>query len=121
MRKYNSVWNQNLITNWPLRKVVVRPDAEYSRIVPEGLPCRIYVLPKGGRIVAKEKRGYEGFFTRPMSWEKVGETLTSLCPSGMKKIKSDIIDAVDRLEEIEVADLMRFLAKVSCGNTRRSP
>jgi 2-methylcitrate dehydratase len=105
-----------------LRKVIVRSDAEYSRIFPDGLPCRIHVRLKGGRIVEKEKRDYEGFFTRPLSWEKVTEKFESLCPSGMdRKLKSDIIDAVARLEEIKVAELMRFLAKVPCGKTRRSP
>jgi 2-methylcitrate dehydratase len=105
-----------------LRKVIVQPDAEYSRIFPEGLPCRIHARLMGGRTVAKEKRDYEGFFTRSLSWEKVTEKFMSLCPSGMdKKLKSDIIDAVARLEEIKVADLMRLLAKVPCGKTRRSP
>jgi 2-methylcitrate dehydratase len=105
-----------------LRKVIVRSDEEYSRIFPDGLPCRIHVRLKGGRIVATEKRDYDGFFTRPLSWEKVTEKFMSLCPSGMdKKLKGDIIDAVARLEEIKVAKLMRFLAKVPCGKTRRSP
>lgn len=105
-----------------LRKVIVRSDAEYSRIFPEGLPCRIHVRLKGRRTVAKEKQDYEGFFTRPLSWEKVTEKFMSLCPSGMdKKLKSDIIDAIFRLEEIKVTELVRLLAKVPCGKTRRSP
>lgn len=103
-----------------LRKVTVRPDADYSSIFPDGLPCRIHVRLKGGRTAAKEKRDYEGFFTRPPSWEKVTEKFMSLCPAGMdKKLTSDIVDAVVHLEEIKVAELMLLLAKVPFEKTRR--
>jgi 2-methylcitrate dehydratase len=49
-----------------LRKVVVRPVAEYSELFPDALPCRITLRLKGGKILIKEKRDYEGFFTRPL-------------------------------------------------------
>ncbi len=54
-----------------LRKVTVHPSQEYSRRFPEEMPCRLVVTLRGGRILTKEKRDYEGFHTRPMGWETV--------------------------------------------------
>ncbi len=95
-----------------LRKVVVRPDAEYSRIFPDAVPCRITIHLKDGKAIRKEKRDYEGFFTRPMSWERVTEKFTSLCPPSMDRgLRKNIIDAVAHLEEIKVGELMRLLGR----------
>ncbi len=37
------------------------------------MPCRISVSLRDGRVLTIEKRDYEGFVTRPMSWETVVE------------------------------------------------
>jgi 2-methylcitrate dehydratase len=50
-----------------LRKIRVRPSADYSRRFPDEMPCRITVILNDGRVLTKEKRDYEGFFSRPMS------------------------------------------------------
>jgi 2-methylcitrate dehydratase len=54
-----------------LRKILIRPSQDYSRRFPEEMPCRIIFTLSDGRTVAKEKRDYEGFRTRPMRWETV--------------------------------------------------
>lgn len=102
-----------------LRKVVVRPDDEYSKIFPDALPCRVTVRLKGGTILLKEKRDYEGFFTRPLSWESVVQKFNSLCiPYLDKGLREKIVQATAHLEEIEVAELTRLLGKVSSQKKR---
>ncbi len=96
-----------------LRKVTVRPDAEYSRVFPDALPCRITVRLTNGRTIAGEKKDYEGFYTRPMSWEQVVKKFTSLCPSSMDTgLRGKIIETVRHLDEVEVAELTKLLGKV---------
>ncbi len=104
-----------------LRRIEVRPDAEYSKIFPEALPCRISVHLKGGRTFSNEKHDYEGFFTRPMPWKRVVDKFISLCPPSMdKELRGNIIDAVSHLDKIKVTGLMKLLGKVSSRNKRRS-
>ncbi len=96
-----------------LRKVTVRPDDEFSRIFPDALPCRVTVRLKGGKILMKEKREYEGFFTRPLSWEKAVKKFSTLCPPAMnRRLQEKIIAAVGDLEAIDTADLMKLLGKI---------
>src|SRR5215217_36111 len=52
-----------------LRKVEVRPAADLSERFPREMPCRLRVLTKSGEHEV-EKSDYEGFFTRPISWER---------------------------------------------------
>ena len=52
-----------------LAKVVVRPTEEFSRRFPDEMPCRVTVVLRDGRRLVREKRDYEGFRTRPMSWD----------------------------------------------------
>ncbi len=95
-----------------LQKVVVRPDAGYSNLFPDALPCRITVRLKDGRTFVKEKKDYEGFFIRPLSWDGIVKKFTSLCPSSIdRQVREKIIDAVMHLEEIKTAELMRLLGK----------
>ncbi len=102
-----------------LRKVEVRPDPDFSRLFPDEMPCRVTVRLQGGRILVKEKRDYEGFFTRPMSWEKAVKKFHSLCPPSIdERLQTRIIEAVARLEAIDTADLMKLLAKVPSTKER---
>ena len=100
-----------------LRKVIVRPKDEYSRRFPKEMPCRIIVHLRGGKVVEKEKRDYEGFHTRPMSWEAVTRKFDTL--SGRyagAALRKEIASAVRSLEDRTVADLVKLLARV--GETK---
>jgi 2-methylcitrate dehydratase len=102
-----------------LRNVHVRPSDDYSRRFPDEMPCRITVTLDDGRVLAKEKRDYEGFFTRPMSWETVAEKFERLsAPYADGDLRREIIDAVANLEAIQVADLARLLGKVQIKRVR---
>jgi 2-methylcitrate dehydratase len=96
-----------------LRKVVVRPKEEYSRRFPREMPCRIVVHLRGGRIVEKEKRDYEGFHTRPMSWGAATRKFDTLAaPYAGAALRKRIAATVRDIENRKVADLMKLLASV---------
>src|SRR5262249_45306596 len=96
-----------------LRKVRVRPSVDYSRRFPDAMPCRITVTLNDGRILTKEKRDYEGFLHRPMTWETVARKFERLsAPYIDPELRREIIDAVANLEAIETTDLTRLLGKI---------
>ena len=103
-----------------LRKVVVTARPEFSARFPNEMPCRITVHLRGGRVVATEKRDYEGFHTRPMSWEAVTRKFDTLAaPYAAAALRKRIATTVRDLENRTVADLMKLLASVS-GKKGRS-
>jgi 2-methylcitrate dehydratase len=96
-----------------LRRVAIKPSADYSERFPDEMPCRITLTLRDGRRVVKEKRDYEGFRTRPMSWETAVEKfekLTSLYTE--RSLCQKIIHVVSNLESMEVADLAKLLGKI---------
>ena len=96
-----------------LRRVKVRPKDEYSRRFPNEMPCRITIRLKDGREIAKEKRDYEGFHTRPMSWETVTGKFERLArPDTDASLRRAIADAVSELDGLESSDLLTLLAHV---------
>jgi 2-methylcitrate dehydratase len=96
-----------------LSKIRVRPSAEYSRRFPDEMPCRIKVTLNDGRILTKEKRDYEGFLTRPMSWGTVAAKFERLSePYADRELRRTIIDAVANLEAIQVTALTQLLGEV---------
>jgi 2-methylcitrate dehydratase len=99
-----------------LRKVEVRPSAEMSELFPEAMPCRIQVFLNDGRTLSIEKEDYEGFYTHPMSWTKVAEKFEQLAqPFTDEELRRGIIEAVARLETLEVGQLADLLTYVRKG------
>ena len=93
-----------------LRKVKVRPSLEYSQRFPDEMACRITVSLRDGRKIIREKRDYEGFLTRPMSWETAVRKFEQLVSSHIERLlREEIIDAVARLESLRVSDVTRLL------------
>ena len=93
-----------------LRKVNVVPNPAYSKRFPDEHCCKITVTLKDGRLFAKEKVDYEGFHTRPMSWERVIGKFEGLAEDAIEPSRRrEIIDAVKRLDGIAVKDLMALL------------
>ncbi|MFC1558890.1 MmgE/PrpD family protein [candidate division KSB1 bacterium] len=96
-----------------LRKVEVIPSEQYSRYFPDEMPSKITVILTDSREVTGEKRDYEGFHTRPMRWETVIDKFNYLSESFIdSSLREEIIDSVDNIEKIEIADLMQLLSKV---------
>jgi 2-methylcitrate dehydratase len=94
-----------------LRKITVHPDAELSRRFPEEMACRLKVTLRVGRVLVKEKKDYEGFHTRPMSFQHVARKFDGLAGvHADAKLRADIIQAVESLESIRVSELVALLA-----------
>ncbi|HXG63309.1 MAG TPA: MmgE/PrpD family protein, partial [Planctomycetota bacterium] len=95
-----------------LRRVRVRPDAEFSRRFPAEMPCRIRLKLKGGRTFEKEKRDYAGFHTRPLSWAEVNAKFDRLSgPVTHAELRLALRRTVERLEDLPVSALTTLLAK----------
>jgi 2-methylcitrate dehydratase len=96
-----------------LRRVRIRPVPEYSGRFPERMPCRLKVSLRDGRVLVKEKLDYEGFHTRPMSWEAAARKFRSLAEgrAGQREA-ARIVEAVAGLESIQAAELAAVLQKI---------
>jgi 2-methylcitrate dehydratase len=96
-----------------LGKVAVRPADEFSQKFPDEMPCRITLTLSDGRVAVKEKRDYEGFRTRPLSWEGAVKKFERLsAPYADRELRREVEEAVAGLEAIKVAELTRLLARV---------
>lgn len=95
------------------RKVLVRPNREYSDRFPDEMPCRITVHLQDGRVLEKVKRDYEGFTTRPMSWPTAEKKFRALAaPFAAETLRTQITKAVADLDRLQTADLLKLLAKI---------
>lgn len=93
-----------------LRKVTVVPEPGYSKRFPDEHCCRLTVTLADGRFFTKEKTDYEGFHTRPMSWERVAGKFAVLAEKALSPSRrNEIVDAVKRLDGIAVRDLTSLL------------
>jgi len=78
------------------------------------MPCRVTVTLRDGRRLSREKRDYEGFRTRPMSWDATVAKFERLSGRfSTPSLRREIVDAVARLDEIQVADLTDLLTDVA--------
>jgi 2-methylcitrate dehydratase len=95
-----------------LRKVTVTENPDYSERFPEHMVCDVR-LHTADDIFEVHKVDYEGFHTRPMSWDTVSEKFTRLAePYTDAALRSDIIAAVEDLGTIPARDLFVLLAEV---------
>src|SRR5438132_18015 len=91
-----------------LRKVTIRPDEALSKRFPAEMPCRIQITLKDGRTPHIEKQDFEGFYTRPMSWEQAiakFERLTASFTSVERR--ASIIEIVANLATKDVVQLTK--------------
>jgi 2-methylcitrate dehydratase len=103
-----------------LRRVVVRPDSELSRRFPAEHACRLQVRLRDGRLLEREKSDYEGFHTRPMSWDTVVAKFERLsAPYADERLREQLIDAVARLEQIDIDELSVPLERAGTQSTQK--
>jgi 2-methylcitrate dehydratase len=97
-----------------LRRIDVRPADDLSPRFPSEHACRLRVHLQDGTLLTKEKRDYEGFHTRPMSWEAARLKFDTLARGHAgADLRDRIAEAVSKLDEIEVADLTSLLELTS--------
>ncbi|HYW36212.1 MAG TPA: MmgE/PrpD family protein, partial [Balneolaceae bacterium] len=96
-----------------LKKVHVSPRQDYSDRFPDEMPAKLTVHLKNGESLSIEKSDYEGFRTRPMSWQTVSEKFEKLTESyTTPAIREDIIAIVRDFENHSVKDLMWLMNRV---------
>jgi 2-methylcitrate dehydratase len=97
-----------------LKRVTVRPDAEFSARYPHALNTRIRIKCRSGRVYSKEHVGFEGGLDNPLTWERTVEKFHWLSEQyADEALRGQIIDMVSTLEVHSVEELMQLLAKVS--------
>jgi 2-methylcitrate dehydratase len=97
-----------------LRRVTVKPAAEFSALFPEQMACRVAITLRNGRRFEIEKQDYEGFHTRPMSWESVVAKFRQLAaPFASTGALDSIVDAVSQLSNLKVKELTALLGQES--------
>lgn len=113
-RQYLPEYIKRQVVQVLLRNVTVRSNEAYSRRFPEEMPCRVTVRLQDGRVLTKEGRDYEGFHTRPITWETALAKFEQLSePYAPASLRRDIADATAHLEKIEISRLTGLLAQVT--------
>lgn len=93
-----------------LRRVNIRPDDTLSQRFPAEMPCRIQITLNDGQQLSSEKQDYEGFYTRPLSWEQAVAKFERLAaPFTTHEQRTAISEIVAHLETKTVARLSDVL------------
>jgi 2-methylcitrate dehydratase len=82
--------------------------------------CRLRVRLAGGATLAAANSEYEGFLTRPMSWERAHEKFERLASARVEpRLAAELADAVAALDELHARDLTALLGKAGARETTR--
>jgi 2-methylcitrate dehydratase len=96
-----------------LRRVDVRPAHDLSARFPAEHACRLRLVLDDGTALTTEKSDYEGFLTRPMTWQRAREKFERLAAATVEpEHAAELADAVAALDELETRDLTALLAPV---------
>jgi 2-methylcitrate dehydratase len=94
-----------------LRRVEVRPADDLSARFPDEHACRLRLVLDDGTVLSTEKSDYEGFLTRPMTWQRAREKFDRLTAATVEpEHAAELADAVAALDELETRDLTALLA-----------
>jgi 2-methylcitrate dehydratase len=97
-----------------LKRFVVRPKKEYTDRFPGEVCTKITVTLKDGRAFSIDKTDYEGFGTRPMSWNTVIAKFNGLAtPFTSERARKAIIDAARNIERMRIRDFTAILADLT--------
>jgi 2-methylcitrate dehydratase len=97
-----------------LQKVHVYEKTDYSLLFPREMACDINILFKNGSQLRTTKKDYEGFLTRPASWEFIIEKFNHLSASFADEgLRGEIISLIKDLENHKISELMELLEKVN--------
>lgn len=101
-----------------LQKVEVNEKEEYSDRFPHEMVCDITIVMYDGQIYYKEKTDYEGFHTRPASWETIEHKFALLTKDFIDdEQRTKITEIVKNLENHKISELMGVLANCSVDQT----
>lgn len=97
-----------------LARVDVVAAADLTADYPQRTATRVHVRTRDEREFSREESDYEGSPTRPMTWSRVVDKFGWLAePFCDDALQTDIVAAVDHLDDIAVAELTALLGAVS--------
>jgi 2-methylcitrate dehydratase len=95
-----------------LKRVEVRPAADLSARFPAEHACRLRLHLVGRETLAAERSDYDGFLTRPMSFERAREKFDRLASRNAEpELAAELAAAVGALEDVETRELTALLAR----------
>ena len=97
-----------------LKKIEVYEKKEYSDRFPDEEACDITIYFKNGEKITKSKCDYEGFHSRPASWDFICQKFNNLSKNYTdEKLRNEIILMIQNFENHSVKELMTLLSKVN--------
>jgi 2-methylcitrate dehydratase len=103
-----------------LRRVEVRSAADLSARFPAEHASRLRLHLIGGVTLAAEKADYEGFLTRPMSWERALEKFERLAEGKIAaELATELAEVIADLDELDTRDLTTLLARTGTRETTK--
>jgi 2-methylcitrate dehydratase len=103
-----------------LRRVEVRPAADLTARFPAEHACRLRLRLAGGGTLAAEKSDYQGFLTRPMSWERARQKFERLAAGAVEPgLATELAETVSALDELETRDLTAILERAGARETTK--
>jgi 2-methylcitrate dehydratase len=103
-----------------LRRVEVRPADDLTARFPAEHACRVRLVLDDGSVLAAAKADYEGFLTRPMSWERAREKFDRLVAAALEpEAAAELADAVAALDELETRELTALLVRAGARETTK--
>ncbi|MEM9217445.1 MAG: MmgE/PrpD family protein [Cyanobacteria bacterium P01_F01_bin.150] len=96
-----------------LQRFTVKPKQEYTDRFPGEMCTDVAITLKDGTVHKVTKTDYEGFNTRPMSWETVTAKFTDLAkPFTSEKVRTAIVDAVKNMESMSAREFAAILGNL---------
>lgn len=97
-----------------LQRFTVRPKQEYTDRFPTEVCADLAITLKDGTTHKITKTDYEGFNTRPMSWDTVEAKFTNLAePFTSERTRKAIVEAVQNLEQVSARELAAILGDLN--------
>jgi 2-methylcitrate dehydratase len=104
-----------------LRRVTVSPAEDLSRRFPDEHGCRVRIALRDGRVLRAERRDYEGFHTRPLTWAAGVAKLDRLAaPFASAGTRARLADTVLDLASHDVVDLCALLEEIGPARAERA-
>jgi 2-methylcitrate dehydratase len=105
-----------------LQRVEVRPAADLTARFPAEHACRLRLHLANGQTLAAEKSDYEGFLTRPMSWQRAKDKFDRLVAGRLDPtIALKLSETVAALDNLQTADLTALLARAGAQTGKEAP
>ncbi|PNY19809.1 MmgE/PrpD family protein [Streptococcus parauberis] len=95
-----------------LQKVTVKENSEFSQRFPKEMAIKLEIETNDGQVYVVNKDDYQGFTTRPASWDVLLEKYNLLTTNIDAELASNIAKTIENIENIEITELTDLLAKI---------